>query len=329
MKIYEINNGKVEFGKCLLNELETNKTYLVHDVVERGEYRGKLNTYFIEKVHGNRDAYLMTKPDGTKPFAIATNDCERDGFSAFELSKILVEEGNYVVYAYHKKEDNPHDPLHFVILRVKDVHPKYRFADNSLEVEFVQRFDSLLLSPKEFRPVVDHAISVVGSDLPDQLLPKYCFNPNRFITLRLFERNEKGEVESFFSDGRRLILNANSSERYKDKNRTEVIEGGLMRVFFSRKFKDSKHIFVDGKILPPLRHFNVEDYVKSSHIDSAVAQSSIKEIKTVGGQDFYAITNLNGEIRPIYRSTTGYSSFALSDYELEFIDEVNDVTEWV
>lgn len=330
MRLIEITNNIPNFID--VQEAEIGKVYHIYGNIERGTYKGNLNTYFNEIVKPGKCALLMTKNDGSKPFAVATNDCERDGFDPFHLSRIFVDNGNYVIYAYRTKEESESQPAHVIIFETLNKFPEKQMNLETMEVKAICKFDTDEFNPNamtgmnKFKDVVSHLIKVLDVYLPDQLIPKYCFNPNRLITLRLFQRNEKDELETFLSDGRRLVLNAHSKERIKDN---KVINGGLFRVFFSRKFKDSKHIFVDGKALNPLHAYSLSSYIEESQLDSPVIKSTIKKIKTKLGQKFFVVTNLNGEIRPIYESNQGYSSFKLNSYELGFVDSIDDVTEWI
>jgi len=296
--------------------------YMIAGVIERGIYKGSLNTYFKEYLYRNREIHLMTRFDGTKPFAIATNDCERDGFQPFHLSKIYVDQGNYIVYGYKLPFDKYYDPIKFVVFQVTNVQPQGTMGMDMMEVVALYKFSSIDTIPFQLFGAVHHAIEVFDCEMVEQLIPKYCFNPNRLVSLRLFERNEKNEVESFFNNGKKLILNANSKARLVDG---EVTNGGLFRVFFSKKFRTSNVIFVDGKELTPLHKWDIDSYIAKSYLDEDVAHSMIRQVVTDKGNIFYAVTNLSGEFRPIYKSSGGYLSFPLSRPELAFIKDVRDI----
>lgn len=304
-------------------EIEVGKIYNISDCFERGEYRGNLNTYFMEYVYRNNEMYFMTKEDGTKPFAIATNDCVRDGFDTFHLAKIFVEVGHNIVYAYKLKGDKSYDPIRFVIFQVTNLNTTDGSKTDAMEAKAIYKFTSIDPMPQKFDNAVQHAVEVIDCELEEQLIPKYCFNPNRLVTLRLFERNDKDEVVSYFGEGQKLIMNANSKARFTDERK--VTNGGLFRVFFSKKFRNSSTTYVEGAQLTPLRKWDLEKYIQQSHLEESTAQSMIKQIVTHQGNVFYAIVNLSGQVRPIYKSTTDYLSFSLSDDELAFIKEVRDI----
>jgi hypothetical protein len=314
-------NNRENFLFVKFDDLKIGEKYLIGNLVKEEEYKGEVNTYFMESISfPGRTLYFVVREDGGKPFAVATNDCKRDNFDYFELAKILLSKGDYIITARKNSESNIIQFNIFKLLCPKVIRDMTDYQ--YVEVELVYQFNSLDKIPDEkFKEAITHAADVIGSDLDEQLLPKYCFNPNRIVTVRLFHLNEDGDVISYTDDGKRLILNANSSEY----SLLSVNKNSLMRVFYSRKFKDSKYIFVDGRCTNPLSKWDLEDYVDKSHIDSLVAESSLKQIVTKNGRTFYAITNMNGELRLIYKSAAGYSSFPLNEYELEFISEIRDV----
>jgi hypothetical protein len=328
MRFFGFEDERMDIVATNAMSVRTGREYLITDGIERGEYRGVNNTYFSEIVEPGSRVSLMTKKDGGKPFAVATNDSDRDEFEPFHLSRILVEDGNYVVYSFKDKEDPEHSPVRFIIMEVINKQPIDDLVRVTMQVRIVYQFTAIDRIPDPFGNVVNHAIEVFAAQVSDQLIPKYCFNPNRQITLRLFQRNQNNELVSYLDDGKKIILNSNSFERHKDSDKREVVETALIRVFYSKKFKDSKLIFVEGKTLVPLRRYELAEYIRQSHLEESVAQITIKEIVTQYGS-FFAITNLNGDIRPIYKSSNGYSSFALNMREMDYITEVRDVTEWV
>ena len=302
-------------------DLKIGEKYLIGSLVKEEEYKGEVNTYFTEFITSpGKILFFVIREDGGKPFAVATNDCKRDAFDYFELAKILLAENDYIVVARKNPETNLIEYNIFKLIDTKVIRDMLNYE--YIQVELFYQFNSLDKIPDEkFKAAVTHAAEVIGSDLDEQLLPKFCFNPNRIVTVRLFHQNENGDVISYTDDGKQLILNANSTEQ----SVLSANKDSIMRVFYSRKFKESKHIFVDGRCIVPLRKWDLEDYVDKSHIDSLVAESSLKQIVTKNGRTFYAITNMNGELRLIYKSASGYSSFPLNEYELEFISEVRDV----
>jgi hypothetical protein len=324
MILFETKNSLISTNRTRPEEIKVGKTYMVAGVIERGVYKGTLNTYFKEYLYRNNEIHLMTKLDGAKPFAVATNDCMRDGFDAFHLSKIYVDEGNYIVHGYKLPQDESYDPIRFNIFQVIIINPTHTYGVDMMEVKAVNictSIDDELFG--KFNPVIQHAMEVFDCDLEDQLIPKYCFNPNRYVSLRLFERNDTNEVESYFSSGQRLVLNANSKARFTETN--EITSGGLYRVFYSKKFKNSSDIFVDGMQLSPLTKWDLEKYIKKSYLDETIAQDMIKKVITEKGNTFYAVTNLSGQIRPIYKSTNGYLSFSLCKQEQAFISELKSI----
>lgn len=313
------NRGNLLFVK--FEDLKIGEKYLIGSLVKEEEYKGEVNTYFMESItFPGKILYFVLREDGGKPFAVATNDCKRDGFDYFELAKILLAEGDYIVAARKNPETNLIQYNIFKLLDTKVIRDMSNYE--YVEVELVYKFDPLDKIPDvKLKEAVVHAADVISSDLDEQLLPKYCFNPNRIVTVRLFHQNENGDVISYTDDGKQLILNANSSEQ----SILSANKDAIMRVFYSRKFKESRHIFVDGRCIVPLSKWDLEDYVDKSHIDSLVAESSLKQIVTKNERTFYAITNLKGELRLIYKSAAGYSSFPLNENELDFISEIRDI----
>lgn len=316
-------NAVNDVAKIQLNEL-----YMVSGF-HRSIYRGTENTYFTESRNPKSSMFIMTKEDGTKPFAVATNDCRRDNFEPFGLATILVYPNSYVIYAYRNKEDNILNPINFVAFQVVD--PNYNIetvsSGESVLCKVAYIFNSISDVPKIFEPVVEHVNRVIDSDFNDQLVPKYCFNPNRFVTLRMFMTDDNDDVTSFTEDGKHLLLNANSLEHSGLNNK--ITKGGLFRVFFSRKFKDSQTIFVDGVHLEVLKRYDLEDYVENTQMNTEFAKNVLKTITLSNGLKFYASVTVTGEIRPIYKSINGFSSFALNEHEGEMIESVKDVDEWL
>jgi hypothetical protein len=317
MIINEIKNNAINFSSIDKENVLVGNQYLLHDVVYRAEFKGDYNTYFMERVLDN-EGFFMTDNTGVKPFAVATNDCERDKFKYRHLSNILVQDGYFAVYAYRDKKIS--GMLHFIIFEVLTTRVDNDLQD-CLEVRAVHRCDSLFNIPTKFQDVIDHANAVVGLQVSDQLIDKYCYNPTRYITVRLFQSNSRDDLESYLPDGKKLIFNNNSLEKRKFG---KVVEGGLYRIFYSRKFRQSRTIFVDGKGLEPLKEDEVVEYIQHSQLDTLIANSLIQEIELENGYKFFAITNINGDIRPIYKSANGFSSFALNEHEKTFIKNISN-----
>jgi hypothetical protein len=324
-KLYE--DGMVKQGIEKIEELEVGHNYLMVDNTERGVYKGQTNTYFKEMIKLNQSVQLMTRQDGSKPFAIATNDCLRDEFEEGVLSKVLVYKGFYIVYGYQKENSTHIDPIKFIVMEVLNDKPKEFVLQLTMKVKLVHKFTSFDEIPEMFNDAVEHITDIIGCRSDTQLIPKYCFNPNRLITMRLFVPNDHNELKSYNKNGQRLILNGHTRETIRNGS-GEIINGGLYRVFFSRKFKDSNHIFVDGRLLPPLLKKDLPKYLKTSQLEESITRSIVKEVSTHSGFKFYAISTVNGGLRPIFESTIGYSSFPMSEKEFEFIKEINTVEEW-
>lgn len=318
-------NGKMSFQTEFADNLTIGEIYRAQYGIEKWSYKGKENAYLKETVVPGKLAVLMTKPDGDKPFAVATNDCVRDGFEPTVLSKILIENGNYLVYVYSRLNDEEYAPLNIAIFKVTNINPEDDVIQ-TIEVKLEYKFNTLENFPVKFSRVVSHAKKVMLSNLDDQLLPKYCFNPNRTITMRLFVRNSKGELESYNDDGSRLIINRRSEERMDDFG---FVESGIYRVFYSRKYENTGRIIVDGKRLTPLRDWELDDYIANSQLEEPMIDSIIKEIVVANGKRYIVITNLDGELRIVYKSVNGYSSFSLNEYEASFIESVEDIKELV
>jgi hypothetical protein len=328
MLLSRYNNGVMELFPQKLENIQVDVKYMMLDGFERGMYKGQKNTYFKERIDRDSEAYIMSRQDGSKPFAVATNDCLRDDFDSSVLSKVLVYKGFYIIHAYFNENAKNTDPLNFIVFEVLDDNPKESLImNNGVLVKAVHKFTSLDEIPELFSDVVAHVMDVISCTSEAQLIPKYCFNPNRLITMRLFVPNDHNELKSYNKNGQRLILNGHTRETIRDES-GEIIKGGLYRVFFSRKFKDSNHIFVDGRLLPPLLKKDLPKYLKTSQLEESITRSIVKEVLTHSGFKFYAISTVNGGLRPIFESTIGYSSFPMSAKEFEFIKEINNVEEW-
>ncbi|NNV04711.1 hypothetical protein, partial [Brevibacillus sp. MCWH] len=212
-----------------------------------------------EGFYDGRTLHFATKYDGSKPFAVETNDCERDEFDAYELAKVLVENGFYIFIAYIENK-----VINYKVIEIMDTKSDYVIERNYVEVKLINSFTSLekeefIKENPKFEKAVLHAIEAINSDFPDQLLPKYCFNPNRLVYVKLFEKDEKGNYYTYNDEGKKLVLNKFS------KSLDKINDNPIMRVFHSRKFNDKNVILVDGVPVREVKHYDLHDYIEKSH----------------------------------------------------------------
>ena len=327
MFFYKVKDNKLVFPRVMKKDLEVGEIYNVNFLVEHGEFGGQKQAYFYEYSVPYQESMIMTDPNGEKAFAVATNDSIRDNFPQFCLAKILVQKDNYIVYAYSESAHS--DEIHIVIMKVVDVFPTVSLVSNEdainvrVEGKFVVGEN---VDVGKLKKAVDHVIMVMRRNLGDYLTPKYSFNSGRMITTRLFHRNENDDIISYLETGQKLILNKNSLEKYKQGENGPLIDNAVIRCFYSKKHKDKDVIIVEGCKVNLLWENDLELYINESNITREMASNMIKKVYTTNGNYFFAVINIKGELRPIYHTSAGFATFALNEYEFDFIREVQDLS---
>lgn len=350
MRLYKTKNKSIVFPAVKRNTVKVGDVFNVNNLITTGYYSDKKQMYFYEYAKpfttdgmAPDGVVIMTDPRGKMPFAVATNDCPRDKFPEFCLSKILITEGNYIVHVYNEGKD-----IHVIGFRVIEQCDDVGYTSYSINVMAVIHYViPPILSPDvdpdlgelEFmKNAINHALHVNRTRSDDYTVPKYCFNPGRIISNRLFSRNDDLELTSFITndDIKRKSLSVAESGKQLMMNRTAVkdfisVDGDMImncavRCFFGKKVIDEPVIYVDGYTLPILKKDNVDEYIYHSNINSNRVSTMLYKIITHHDEEFYAIVDeLNKEIRPIYSNAYGFSSFLLNEEERKFIKDIDHV----
>ena len=306
MEVYTTNETFTQVVNNVIDHknIHFGEKYILTGDIERTKFSDK-EIVMVHEMVNERGMLFVTDKDGDQPFAVFTNDSHRDNFkNDTVLSKIVLKEGFFIIMSFYN--DNKPSPVY--IFKAVDLDIPW-FNEPSVGVECVYKGDTV--SPIEkFEKATDHIVKVMKQiKLPAQLQDKYCFQTTRKVLLCLMSKDERGEISS--TRDKKFVLNNNSPSR-KDKNGKEVQEG-FFRVFYSRRFKDSQEVFVEGvRIDDEYLEFDINDFIKSADND---VRDSIRILTTKYGKSFYAIVNNKGEIRPIIKLGT-FTSFALSEEEM-------------
>lgn len=329
MIFYKVINDSFTFPRVSVQQLELGKTYNLSSYIDCGEFGNEKQVYFYEHAKPYKVSAVMTDSIGRKAFAVATNDSVRDNFPQFCLSKVLVSEGNHIVCAY--SENVLLESIHIVIMTVVDIRPNSVFEDGkSINVKVTHKFcyDKDIVNLSEFMwDAVQHSVMAIRRNVGDFCTLKYSFNPGRIVLNRLFVRNEEDQIVSYLDDGRKLVLNRNSPEIYKQvgKNDGELIDTVILRCFYSKKHKDKNNIIVDGSRLRMVWENELPMYIEQSNLTYDLASTLIKKVILPYGNHCFAVVNIKGEIRPIFHSSKGFWTFPLNEYEEAFIQGIEDM----
>lgn len=333
-KFYKVSNGRLVFPGLDRSQLTKGETYnLKGSLLTDGMYGETHQVYFFEYSKPGELACIMTGRRGEKSFAVATNDCARDGFPTHCLAKVLVEPGNHIMYAVPEVDDTGKFTGKHTIttFEVVEILPALgAAAELSINVKYVNK--SVVAGDhdvKTYKEAVKHLLFVSRRKTDDYTTPKYCFNPGRVVSNRLFSRDKDGgELVSFNDSGKKLILNRNSLEGllYKSKGVYADADNLFMRCFYSKKHAHESIIFIDGARLTMLETADLQDYIEKSNLTKDLAESIIKRAVTTHGNTFYVVVNVKDEIRPIYINSYGYATFPLLESERDFIERLDDIT---
>lgn len=337
-RFYRVENNSLVFPGIEKDKLQVGDVFNIsNSLITDGFHGNDRQLYFYEYCEPGKNVLIMTNRKGQKQFAVATNDCVRDNFPENCLAKVLIEVGNYIIHTFPEVSSGRRSNInrHVVnVFKVIEVSPNVRFCINTKISINVRLIDRLVLTThhsvkenlRELREAVRHSLLVSRKKTDDFTTPKYCFNPGRVVTNRLFHRNEEGELISFNDEGKRLILNKNSPEGLTNVNGVDKrVENIFLRCFYSKKLSDEEVIFVDGAPLSVLQQHELNDYIEESNITREMASTILKKAITYHNQSFFVVVNVKGEIRPIYKNSYGYATFPLNEKEQEFIKVLEDL----
>lgn len=316
MKVY-LSDGKFNelYNVMDHKQITCGEKYILTGDVERSRFQGK-DIVMVNEVVNSNGLIFVTDSKGEQPFAVFTNDSHRDMFDQDTiLSKIVLKEGFFVVLSFYN--ENSPSPVYIFKAEKLDLNVN---GEPGAGVSCVYKGDTLRPIPN-FEKATDHIVKVMKQiNLPAQLQDKYCFQTTRKVLLCLMSKDERGEITSVRD--KKLILNNNSPARINSDGTD--IEEGFFRVFYSRRFKDSKEVFVEGvRIDNEYTTFDIDEFIKSADND---VRDSIRILTTKRGKEFYAIINNKGEIRPIIKLGT-FTSFALSEQEI--LDNIVDIKPYI
>ena len=333
-RFYKVNKGHIVFPSVEREKLTVGEIYNISSgLITDGFYGNNHQLYFYEYSKPGDNVFIMTDRKGMKPFAVATNDCLRDNFPDHCLAKVLIEEGNHIIYSYpdtdsSKKFNGMHNIAIFKIVQLSPAINHTVNPELSINVALINKYSiASHHDVPNFKDAIRHTLLVSRRKTDDYTTPKYCFNPGRIVLNRLFHREDEGEMVSYNDQGRRLVLNRNSKEDMIENNKGLPTPASnlFMRCFYSKKHSNEETIFVDGAKLTMLREEDLQDYIEKSDLTDTAASSIIKKAVTLHGQAFFVVVNIKGEIRPIYTNSYGYATFPLGDKEREFIDQLIDL----
>lgn len=335
MDFYAVNGNDIVFVKLDQSQIEEGKIYNTPTRIKWGHYKFEKQCYIYEYCDPKNETVIIAREDGQKPFASATNDCIRDNFPKNCLARVVLSKDYYLIYAYYDNNSivtsHTNKKLNFIVFRIVDCAPEFKDIPefSSINIQCVARFDSGDIPKTDcLDEAIQHVIMVNLNYCGEQVTLKYSFNPGRIVTTKLFQRNEQNELVSYTEEGKKIILNNNSFELYKDAINAEMNDNIILRCFYSRKFINKKVLFVDGIRVDLLQEWEVPYYLEKSNLSDSAASSLLKKAVTKYGYEFYVISDVTrGEIRPIYKSSKdwGYSTFPLSVYEADYIKELKDV----
>lgn len=286
------------------NRIHMDEYYLLAGNIQHTTFSDKEVTT-VEEVVNQNGMVFATDNQGEQPFAIFTNDSHRDNFSdPTVLSKVVLKEGFHVVMSFYNK-NAPSPTYIFEVIKTKTMARNLE----AVGVKCVYKGDTLR-PIRGFEKATDHIVKVMRQiGLPAQLQDKYCFQTTRKVLLCFMSKDERGEISS--TRDKKLVLNNNSKSRFNQDGKE--VDEGFFRVFYSRRFKDSSEVFVEGvRIDDKFLDVDVDEFIKSADSD---IRDSIRQVTTKKGLQFYAIVNSKGELRPIIK-LGHFTSFALSEREI-------------
>lgn len=324
-KFYRVQKGRLVFPVVEKENLVIGETYNMRSLITDGVFGEERQLYFYEYSKPGDSVFIMTGNTGAKPFAVATNDCTRDEFPSNCLAKILITEGNKILFAFPRNDSNKNfsGVFNVVLFEVIELSPDVQYSispEVSINIKVIDIFETSGSTNGNIniKEALKHTLLVSRRKTDDQTTPKYCFNPGRIVSNRLFNRDNNGDLVSYTNKGKKLVVNRNSLEGIDNEDNL------FMRCFYSKKHVNAENIYVDGASLPMLSHDSVTEYAEKSNLTPDIASALIKKAVTVHGIPFYVAINVKGEVRPIYLNSYGYATFALNDKEKEFIDRLED-----
>ena len=336
-KLYRVKNNSLDFPALNdITRVQVGEIYNITYMIESGEFKGKPQARMYE-YNSKTDTNIITNSEGKKAFAIASNDCIRDNFPHRCLARIVLEEGQYILRAVNTySHANKQETTTIIIMKVVEVLPKimYSITPTSVNVKILNKF---VYDPYQFPKlgILDEAyqhltmVHLSGGDFSEFLMPKYCFNPGRITTNRLFIQQEDGDLISYLDNGKKLILNKKSFARFEDPNdpNSPVRKSVFLRCFFPRIHQSDNIIFVEGAPLDMVDESDIAEYIRKSKLSDEEAVTSIKQMRRTDGTTYFAIVSYKESVfRPIYRTLNGFGTFPLNEYEKRMNDAMYDIS---
>lgn len=309
MNLFRYDNNTKHTGDVIEhhNHIHHGEFYELHGCVNHTTF-DKKSTTLVDEIASDKGMMVVMDEKGLPPFAAFTNDSRRDTFQSEDiLARIVTKHGYHVAMAFFPEDEKK--PLPLYIFKIEDLNSNASSIYDSVIVQCIYKGDTLIPVNK-FERVTEHLVKLSKQvDLIPQLKNKYCFQTTRKVLLCFMSKDEKDQV--FTTREKRMILNYNSQARF-DKG--EVVDEGIFRVFYSRRFKNSDEVYVEGvRIDDSHLDFDIQEFIKST--DNNIV-SNIRVLTTRNGRKMYAVVNNKGEIRPIIK-LGNFTSFALSPDEIE------------
>lgn len=329
MELYEVfENGTVAEESTAVKDVKIGARYKALEIVSHSQFKGRPQTCFRETGFPTREVTIAITHDGEKPLAFETNDSKTDKMAAGHLATVVLRPYFYIMHTYINREENDEDGVRSVLFSIDSLEQERYMNSDAITLRVLEHEYSILKFNfgAKFRPAVEHSLRGIFETEGDQLASKYCFNPNRMISIRLLVPDEKGQLHGYFDDGKPIFLNKQAADMQFNSLGEKGDFDTIARCFHSRKFKNYDHIFVDGVPIRPLKEYALQSYRDYIH-EQYNAPTDIKQVTTITGTKYYAVTNNKGELRLLYFASSGFASFSLNQYEMEFITEIQDVEE--
>lgn len=330
MELYEVyENGTVAEESTAVKDVKIGARYKALEIVSHGEFRGKPQTCFRETGFPTREVTIAMDSNGEKPLAFETNDSKTDKMDVGHLATVVLRPHFYIMHSYINRDNNGEDDgVRSILFRIDSLKKDHYMNSDAITLQVLEHEYAILKFNfgAKFRSAVEHSLRGIFETEGDQLASKYCFNPNRMISIRLLVPDDKGNLHGFFDDGKPIFLNKQAADLQFSKLGEKGDYDAITRCFHSRKFRHYNHIFVDGVPIRPLKEYAIQsykDYIQEQYNEP----THIKQVTTITGTKYYAVTNNKGELRLLYFASSGFASFALNEYEMEFITNVESVDE--
>jgi len=312
-----------DFEHYELDNTEVDKKYIMY-------FKNKSEGCFLsEYVIPTEYVMVITDEKFNRPIGI-TNDGYIDGGKLFEQAIVMIKPGYHIVIfkyqlnqGFHPRCDYTLPPQIFIhrIESVDNIIDRFMFYDNkTCKVTFtnIEKFEyNHNKNYGKYNFVLDFINKrIINTNITVGSTPRFTVNNTRKYDIRLFVL-ENDDYISYMDNGKKLILHRKTQDcefRYLRNKKY----GQLMRIYYTRKQLDYKdYIVVDGYSV--FKGFG--DNIKKEIINKR--NKRLVRVTTKSGFIFPAMQN-NGFIYPVYSSYSGIRTFKLNNYEMSFIEKIED-----